>query len=178
MRFKLALVTASLLATSVLSKADTISIFNLAGVTTTGSTLSGTVTLNVTTGRFTDSSIKALYNGTTYTYSGAPISTTSGTGYSSIDFAGTGATALYDFDLILPTASLIGYTGGALCSTSSTCGGRVSAVEVTLTGSDTAQVTSGTLTPAAAVTPEPSGLVLLGTGVLATTTLLRKRYAA
>ena len=196
MHLKLALATAAILATSGVSRANTINVFALSGNTTTG-TLSGTVTLDATTGRFTDSLVKLLYtgstitgggffNGATYTFSGAGTNVVSGTGYTSTDFVGTGGAGLFDFDLTLPFTSLIGYTGGSLCSTTATCSGQTSSIELLSSGLDNAKVTSGMLTLQSttapppvvpvAVTPEPSALVLLGTGVLAMGVLLRKRY--
>ncbi len=193
MRKKLVL-TAALLTACGVSRADTINVYNLSANASSG-TVSGTLTLDATTGKFTASSISFLYtgvtvpgsglvNGTAYNFSGAGTNTQTGTGYSSNDFAGTGSASLFDFDLTLPTTSLIGYAGGSLCSTSQLCSGQASAIELMSTGVDYNRVTSGTLTLTsttapvipAAVSPEPSGLMLLGTGVLGMGVLLRKRY--
>lgn len=186
MRLKSLLLSGVMLAAATVARADTINVFNLNASTSFGA-LSGTVTLNATTGNFTGSSIIFLYdgptfpgfvNGATYSFTGAPVSSTKGTGFSSNDFLGTGDKTAFDFDLSLPMASLIGYKGGAICSVS-LCS-SASAFELYSSGQNYASVNSGTLTlmqPAVAVTPEPSALVLLATGVLGVGVVLRKRFS-
>ena len=85
------------------------------------------------------------------------------------------------FFLVLPTDSLVGYTGSAICSSSLPCGGTE-----TIFGIDEGEypvdptvfvATSGTLELPGAdtATPEPSTIALLSTGLLGTATLLRRR---
>ncbi len=107
MRLRFALASIALLSVFSSAHANTISVFNLSGSTASG-TLSGTVTLDATTGKFTDSAIKFLYSGQTilglsngtYSFSGAPTNTASAAGYSGNDFAGTGNALYFDFDCL------------------------------------------------------------------------------
>jgi hypothetical protein len=96
-------------------------------------------------------------------------------------------------DIFLPVSSLIGYTGGAICSLDTPCADGMSAAdyltrsgdfldgELTLesagTNGDSDSVRVNELDDnAVAATPEPSGLVLLGTGLVGGAAMLcRKR---
>lgn len=156
MRPFLALTAAAVLSVCGIARADTYSVFTLNANLAIGSA-SGTLTLDTTTGRFTGSNVTA---GTT-TFTSAPTSFTQYSGYDTTLFSGTGGSI---FTLDLPVASLMNYTGGALCSTSAFCG----TLAASSFSSGLNAVTSGTLTlnNPVAVTPEPSSVLLLGSGAL------------
>lgn len=156
--------------------ADTFNIFNLNSVLQNG-TATGTVTLNSTIGKFTNSNIRYVYTNSSgtnlITFTGAGVDNGSGTGYNSTLFS-TSVSPDITFQLALPLLSLKNYGGGSLCTSSAQCGTYDSSVQYQ--SSDFADVTSGTLTlPPVAVTPEPSSLLLLGTGVLVIGSFIKRR---
>lgn len=172
MRRLLVLASAVILGSIGIAHANTINTFNLSATLADGSA-TGTLTLDATTGKFINSNVKIVASAGTGTFTGVPASTTSGTGYTSNIF--NIPTTPYTFDLVLPFASLTNYTGGSLCTLTALCSLRDSGIESA--GLNVDAVTSGTLTlvSSVAVTPEPSGLILLGTGVLVVGGFLRKR---
>ena len=134
---------------------------------------SGTVTINPTTG---------AVNSINFSFTGQPASATEiGSG---VDLLGSGASGLveldeqfstpgngfYSVDIVLPVNTLVGYTGGPICSTSNPCtGGVVSGFAYGITGNQ--PYTSGTLS----ATPEPASILLVSTGVVGLLAILRRR---
>ena len=162
--------------------ADTIATFNFNGTlqnfiggTPHGSgTVSGTVAVDTTIGVFTGANFTAAVNGNNYLFNTAPspqgvLSTPPAAYVAQFFSAGSD-----DFQVALPVTSLVGYAGSSVCTSIAPCQlkhGQVSTVLVYgyNTGdiaTDFAEITSGSLTPATAVSPEPTSLVLLGTGFL------------
>ena len=139
--------------------------FNASGVTADNSILSGTVTIDDTAG---------LATAVNLTLS-APLSFTAtnlggqgaGLSFYTISASGPGSDAV----LRLPTTTLVGYTGGSLCSVSVTCALSSFAIN----GALNASFSSGSLTPI----PEPASALLIVGGLAALQARrLRRRLGA
>jgi hypothetical protein len=100
---------------------------------------------------------------------------------SEVDFTGTDLVEIgeqwdtpgngfYSVNIVLPVSTLVGYDGGAICSTTNPCyGGEVSGFTYGI--SPYQPYTSGDLSP----TPEPASWTLVATGALGLFTILRRR---
>ncbi len=162
---------------SLVARADTFVPFQLNATFANGGTISGTVDLDtdstLAVSSFdTTANLTLVQGNTSYTFSGhnGGFEQVGGTSpYIALGFA----TTPDQFDLLLPTTSLASFTGG-LCTSANPCDGKASQLPLSLFSR--IAVTSGTFTEIAA-TPEPSGVVLLGTGLLGALGAVRRRLA-
>ncbi|HXN49115.1 MAG TPA: PEP-CTERM sorting domain-containing protein [Bryobacteraceae bacterium] len=146
--------------------------FVATGVTQSGSTLSGDVVINTTTGSVSSLSLTMS----------SPLSFTANT----LDSIDTGpASGFYVIEarngttfpfisLDIPTATLVGYTGGSMCTVGSTCPNGISFSEASSTSNAT---TSGFVSGSLTASPEPSSLALVGGAMLGLAAWRRRRSA-
>lgn len=166
MRLSLFAAAAALLSASLAAHADILTTFTVTG-TFPDSTLAGTITIDTTTGSATaiDVSLSSP-EATTFTTISSQVPAYGGANEYEINtIAGN-----EELQLLLNSASLIGYTGGSL-----TTPPYDSDLEVN--GQFYEDLTSGQVTVPTSVTPEPSSIALLGTGLLGVAGVVRKRFA-
>ena len=154
---------ASIFCFSAPSWADDIQLFSLTGTFVDGTTASGTLTIDVTLGKVVGADVSYTGDHMTYdTVSGqGPYDFASPVSYQLLLRAPTSAVLAFEIEGTSALDSLVGYTGGNLCSQTSSCG----EMSVWNTGESTLALQSGTL-QSTVPTPEPASLILLGAGLL------------
>src|ERR1700683_3234297 len=129
---KYVLILAVALFVAGLTPAHADSIFDLTGTMTGGRSFTGTMSVNTATGVIDSGSftITSGFGSITYTMLTLQLS---GTGFAVADFGNIDGTALALYSATSPSGSagsLIGYTGGALCSQTAPCGIAVSGISL------------------------------------------------
>lgn len=137
------------------------STFNASGTFQDNSTLAGTLTIDTSTGLITGADLSVQYNISPSVTE--DFTNVLGQTPDSIQLEGNHFSDLF---IYFDASSLVGYAGGALCSTSVSCVGMVVS-EVSPSNGITGVpfndfLTSGTLTASVSPTAEPPTIVLLG----------------
>lgn len=157
-------------------RADTVKVFNVTGTFEGGTPLTGTVTIDTTTGKFTAESLQAVVGFISISFTGIYVQGKE-CGQQTCNYEFLSSTAMvppsfiFNFLLVTDVPSLIGYQGGPLCGQDGglNCTMDNSVLSFSETrifkgGLGSADILDGQLTLLA--TPEPSSLTLFGAGLM------------
>ena len=170
------LIAVALATSGLAAHADTISTFSLSDVTfISGATATGTVAIDTTTGLATNVDMTYNLSGATENFAGVSFQTV-GFNHYTVDSMGSGGDV---FSFALPETLLVGYAGSSLCSLDIQCGFNSGSALLLPGGTPSDTVLSGFLDYDSSVTtgmtPEPTSIVLLGSGLIAVAGVFRRR---
>jgi hypothetical protein len=156
------------------AKADVIDTFNATGTFATGSVLSGSLTIDLTTPAHL---VVSAPDSLTFNFTSAIGTSATTPSFSAIFLEEDASRALPILNLFLPATfvftpsgvDLLGYMGGPLCSVSAPCSGFPSSIQF---GTSFDDLETGSLTLVSA--PEPASIMLLAVGIAAMGLVLRR----